>query len=236
MSMRLLPKSAINKAKALDRQREIDEGKKLATRVDKLRELSAIEEKNLMAFREKTMEAIQAEIRPLIDKRDTLLKDIKDRTTQRNILLIPLDAKWEEVNKAQALCNDWHKELDTRQSEVATSREGLFREAKELEVKRVSISNNEERVKELIFQALNMEEEAKEVLARARNDANVIQLNASIREIELKQREVALSYKEVDVKNSNEYNISVHNDNVAESIRLADMRATLERAIKRNKK
>lgn len=70
--MKLLSKSDVQKAKSLDRQREIDEGLKLARRVDALREIAAAEESSLAKFRIETIAKIHDEISILAAKRDEL--------------------------------------------------------------------------------------------------------------------------------------------------------------------
>lgn len=73
--MELLKKSAIDTLKANERKREIDEGMKLASRVDKLRELASTEQTNLSKFRDTTMKAIRNEIDTEIAKKDALVRE-----------------------------------------------------------------------------------------------------------------------------------------------------------------
>ena len=75
--MKLLPKSDIAKAKSVDKQREIDEGMKLAKRVDSLREVAAAEEASLKKFRSETLGAINTEITANATKRDELTQEVQ---------------------------------------------------------------------------------------------------------------------------------------------------------------
>ncbi len=92
--IRLLPKSEIDRAKALDRQREIDEGKKLATRVDGLRQTHAKEEAELQSFRSKTLAQIQLEINGEIERLENAKRKVKEKRDELLSLSGPLDKAW----------------------------------------------------------------------------------------------------------------------------------------------
>lgn len=232
MGMRLLPKSAVEKAKALDKQREIDEGKKLATHIDSLRTLAATEEKNLTDFREKSLKAVQVEINGKLEEKNGLEHAIKHLTGVRQALMEPLDAKWEDVNKAQKINNEWDEELTERETKVAEAHEVNIAVGKVQAKKAESLADEEARVKEVVAQALEMIDNAKEILAQARNDAQVIKTEDELRGQELLTRELTVAARERDASNKEAQNIKVRKANIAEQIRLADMRATLEKELK----
>lgn len=75
--MKLLSKIEINTLKSVERKKEIDEGVKLAKKVDTLREVASKEESNLRKFRIETLAIIQSEINLKIKERDSLLEEIK---------------------------------------------------------------------------------------------------------------------------------------------------------------
>lgn len=229
MGMRLLPRSEVDKAKATDRLREVNEGKKLATRVDSLRELASVEEKNLASFRDKTLNALKEDILSLNSVKSTLSNEVKDLQKQRDLLLVPLDAKWLEVTNAQKICNDWEETLEKREEDVTEARTSLYNEAKELETKRFNIQNEEERVKETVDSALLMRKQAKEVLAQARNDAHVSSLEAELTTKILIQRELTLAARERDVEIAREYNEAISQENRNAQVRLDDERGTISR-------
>lgn len=95
MPIKLLKKSEIDQAKARDRQLEINEGLKLAKKVDTLREVVAQEEESLKKFRIKTISAINDEIIIAAKKRDDLNKENSD-LEEKNILLKTERKKLEE--------------------------------------------------------------------------------------------------------------------------------------------
>lgn len=74
---KLLKKEDIQQDYALERKLQIDEGMKLATKIDTLRKTLATEEERLRIFRESTLKAIQAEIDPLILKKQQLEQEVR---------------------------------------------------------------------------------------------------------------------------------------------------------------
>lgn len=97
--MKLLPKKEIDKQKADERKRLIDEGMALAKSVDKLRETRAIEEKNLREWRLDNVTRIQQEIESYLEVKENLRKETEAMEALRKKLIEPLDKEWEEINK-----------------------------------------------------------------------------------------------------------------------------------------
>ena len=120
--MRLLPKSELDKKKASQRQREIEEGLKLTRRVDSLREVAAEEDTKLEKYRAKTVAAIQAEIGPLDIKLGTLKKEIKELEDTRKNLLVPLDAEWKKVETVKETLEKDRLYVRSMQREVIKDR------------------------------------------------------------------------------------------------------------------
>ncbi len=229
MAMRLLQRSAVKIAKNLDTQREIEEGKKLAKRVDSLRELSSVEEKNLLAFRDQTMNTVRAELEPLHQEKRVLLQDIQRLETQRKLLLAPLDAKWEEVTKAQKIVDDWEAELTARESAAAHLEDDNKLRSATLKKRNAVIAEKEALVQEIVETATKMVADAKEVLADARNEAQTTKMRSELATLSLVERETAVALRERDAVIVKENNTKVRKENIQKSIQLADREATLER-------
>lgn len=70
--MKLLPRQEIAALKSIERKKEIDEGAKLAQKIDVLRETAAKEESTLATFREKTLGLIREDIMQLSQERNVL--------------------------------------------------------------------------------------------------------------------------------------------------------------------
>lgn len=118
MGMKLLPKSEVAKAKSIDRQREIDEGIKLAKRVDGLRETAAQEEASLKLFRDKTLTKIHEEITEATKQRDELKEEISQLEEKREKALKPLDKKREEIVAARAELKSEQRELTKKEVHI----------------------------------------------------------------------------------------------------------------------
>lgn len=84
--MKLLDKPSISNLKALERKREIDEGAKLAKKIDTLRELSASEQTNLSRFRDETLKKVREEIDSAMGERDALAREVVSLKEERDNL------------------------------------------------------------------------------------------------------------------------------------------------------
>ncbi len=71
--MKLLAKKTIDSQVSSQKKQQIDEGIKLATRVDELRKTKAEEEKNLEEFRLGAIKVVSQEIEELTKKRDSIV-------------------------------------------------------------------------------------------------------------------------------------------------------------------
>lgn len=97
--MKLLDKKNIDVLKSSEKKFEIDEGLKLARKIDTLREISAKEEVNLSKFRTETLKNIKNEIDVLISEKISLQKNIDVLDKERKLLTVPLDEEWGEIKK-----------------------------------------------------------------------------------------------------------------------------------------
>lgn len=114
MGMRLLPKSEFEKAKSNENRREVEEGLKLARRVDNLREVAAQEEASLEKFRRETVEIIHVQISTESEKLEYLKKEVSSLVEQREIAIKPLDEEWSKVREAVVDVEERQKEQEAR--------------------------------------------------------------------------------------------------------------------------
>jgi hypothetical protein len=96
--MKLLEKNEISKIKGIERKMEIDEGIKLAKRVDTLRELSAKEQTSLSKFRDESLKQIRIEIDSLITERNNLILENKELEKKNNALRRKIGHALEEIS------------------------------------------------------------------------------------------------------------------------------------------
>lgn len=116
--MKLLPKSEIVKQKATVQKQTIDEGKKLAIRIDTLRETVADEEASLEKFRSETLQQIHKETSEAIVKRDNATGEVKELEARRAEAIKPLTAEQEAIDRAIA-------ELELKRAEIGTQERTL---------------------------------------------------------------------------------------------------------------
>ncbi len=236
MSIKLLPKSEIDKRKAAEQHTAVEEGLKLARRVDNLREVAAEEEQSLSEYRIKTLTAIHEETKEAATKRDSLQKEVADLEDRKREALKPIEEERIALNVDKAALQTKSEELNTRVSAVAkreTDAEATTSEANRL----LTVAVNRERTAfDTVRDNLHLKEEAQLAL----KDATRIQEEAIKR---ARQVEGELMHRE-SVVSSRERGATIREQAVAkdeqfirdEKARLRDREATLERAFNRIKK
>lgn len=189
MLPRLLSKHEIDKRKAEEERQQIESGMRIAEKVDTLRETLASEEVAFSTYRIDSLTSIQKEIDARFLVRDELDRDIKKKRKEWSDLLEPLDKNWKkyvedeknridsQVKSNDELSSKLHKELFQ-----ATSRKKESDEfAKKLQSERFQYER-------LTASAKKKEEEANQVLDKARNKAQVIVSKAEIKDAEVISR------------------------------------------------
>lgn len=132
--MRVLPqKLDIDRERNIERKKEIDSGIALATRIDKLRETKANEEKALFEWRQHSLKLIQKEIDDYITVRDNLKKQTEEAEVHRKKLIEPLDNEWIEINKVKL-------EISANKEELYIQKEQFKLEEQKLKNKQNDLS------------------------------------------------------------------------------------------------
>jgi len=167
----ILPKKQdLDKAKNEERKRMIDEGKFLATKVDKLRETSANEEKQLKDWRENSLREVQKEIAQFIEEKETVKHEIEEARRERQELLKPLTKEWTELGKAK---DDLEKE-----------RQVVWEEKEFVKVEKQDLDKDKEKLSSFISKAKQNEHDTQKI------KSEVISLK------ELAQREYEMAHSE----------------------------------------
>jgi hypothetical protein len=169
--MKLLPKKTdIDKAKADERKREIDEGITLARKVDTLRELKSNEERNLLEYRATALKEIQKEIDSRIEIRNSLDDEIVKKQEIRKQLIKPLDEEWKEIKEAK----DGIKE---EKESIFISREQLKQDQHKLEEDRTKLSDliikakdNEGKTEKLKSEVISLKDIAQKEYEKAKSE------------------------------------------------------------------
>lgn len=234
--MKIPSKQEVSTSKALERKREIDEGLKIANKVDTLRKLASTEQNNLIKFRDESLQSIKEEIANYVDSRDSLQREVDALKEQRVSLQIPLDKEWIIVNLAK-------QDVVTAKENIYATLEGLKKSEKsyaqslkELELERIKVGNLKASANESFSLAEKIKDEASRILDEANQETNEIYEEMNLREQQLHSKEQDILIKEIDVKNGKDANERERKEIISIKAQLADERATLERALLRTKK
>jgi hypothetical protein len=111
MPIKLLSKQEINQKQALQRHNEIEEGRKLAKRVDNLREIAVEEEASLASFRANTLKAINEEIKKASKEHEVVLNQVKELRSE-------LETGFSELKKAENAVKLKEEDLVSREKQV----------------------------------------------------------------------------------------------------------------------
>ncbi len=236
MPIKLLSKQEINQKQALQRHAEVEEGRKLAKRVDNLRELAVEEEASLASFRAKTLKAINEEIRKATTEHEAVLTQVKELRGE-------LETGFSELEKAKNVVKLKEQDLVSRETQVE-QRIKLIKD-KEKQVKKdfdenLTIASRLEYANERLLK-INMEADAKIQLANDMFDdaelkkGQVDRLYQRVTE-ELYHKDITVASKERDLIIR-----ASHLDERTEALRvkelqLIDREQTLEREYARIKK
>ena len=234
--MRLLKKSEVDQLKASEQRRDVEEGLKLAKRVDDLRETVANEERSLREFRDKTVSIINGEITSKVEERDQLDRDIRQRKSELAELLVPLDAEWVTIAATKERLEQRDSLLVRKEALVASQTEETARALSGLKSKEQQMKQKLVECDARIRNAERKEEKA---------DAALVEATRIKRESIEKAKEVAedLVHRESIVASREEsatIKASELNRREAELderlLRLKDREAMLERDLKRTSK
>lgn len=233
--MKLLTKRELDLAKTKDRKLEIDEGAKLAKRVDVLRETHSQEERNLKQWREQAIPIVRKEIDDLLAQKTSLQSAVTAYREELAVERIPLDKQWEQVREREAENEAAREKLALGFGVLEREREENERASARLDVRERKVQNTEWKVEEILEESDKMRAEAKEVLLEAkkkRDDASKLEVDVNeklaSRERDILTREKSLEY-EMDFIKKSKKEIS------RQFSRLKDRYAMLERDKKRIK-
>lgn len=235
MGMKLLSKSEVAKAQADAKKREIDEGLKLARKVDNLREIKAQEEASLEKFRKDTVSKINEEITALTSQRDTLTSEVAQLKKERKKLMEPLDGEWEKIHEAKLDLSN-RENLITSKEETISKQESITRS--NLKESKDTLERSilkDERAADLLKSADDANKEATKALKNAKDvEAKALSSKEEV-EKELAERDMAMAAKERGLEMRDANLKTKEADLEKEWALLEDRKAMVERRIKNKK-
>lgn len=197
--MKLLDKQEVNRLKGVERKLEVDEGVKLAKKVDALRELAAKEQTNLTKFRESSLAVVKAEIDDAIKQRDALRENIEVLTRQQAELRIPLDSEWKRVKLLSRELDKRAIELDEFNAVLTENEEFYFKRVEMLEDDKQRIENLEYEAEGQVEIARQTVNAAKTTLANAKQTETQASEKFESVTKTLTAREIAVAIREREV-------------------------------------
>lgn len=172
--MKILPKKVdIDKFKAQEQKRQIDDGLALAKKVDALREAKLTEEKNLNEWRDKSVKEAHVIIDSLLEDQANLLKSNTEARLHREELLKPLNKEWEVVSTEKALIQR-EKELISKSKEsLKEQTEKIKREMEKVSEVVVKLKKKEIEIEKTKQNTSSLNELAQREYERARSEREV---------------------------------------------------------------
>lgn len=230
---KLLDKKTINREIAAQTKQQIDAGIVLSKKVDAVRDTLLEEEGNLERFRSQTVSIAQKEIDALIQKRGTLLADIKELEKERTLLQMPLDAEWEKLKSSYLKYADQVGTLESAKETVARQIGENTMLAHELDVEHGRVSEMKRITEEKLLHATDDLSRAREESSKMRNLAQTVLSSAEFREKVVIQREKDFQSLVEWVEKEKERISLADKDLERREKVLKDRYATLERTLNR---
>lgn len=230
--MKLLSRTELQKTKGEERRREIEEGVKLARRIDGMRSSIASEENNLEKYRAASVALTLDEIDDVLAKQHLAEQDLVIARAEAARLRQPLDSEWATLHEAIA-----NHEVDKNLVEILKT--GIDAKRSALEQREANIDDKEKRIELKNTATDEYKQEAENILVKARetkkeSDDQVSRQKEEIakREAEVTQREVLIASREGDA-NNRDVKLSARENVVrAEAKRVQDLYQTLMRSQK----
>lgn len=204
MVIRLLPKTEIDKRKSEEQRQAINEGLKVAERVDTLREIAASEETALEKYRTETLRDIQSDVNARHHEKEALEREIQELHREKKELLIPLDARWKEVTRVGT--QQVHKEdsLNEKEDILSSKEEELIQRERLTVIKEGKAEDLKKLASAMFLKSQEMKTSSKEEAAEIRNKAQAELSLVEIRQFEVSKRESDATIKESQIKEKEE--------------------------------
>lgn len=234
--MRLLDKNEVNRRKNLEKRVEIDEGLKLARKVDSLRKTSLEEESKLGKFRDSTTKIVQKEIDGLIDRRNILADEVEIlETKKREEFTLKFGIELDKIKAKEKLLNDKFYQLLENEDTLKAKDIQLQISQENMAVERRTLADNKIRADDNLRITEDSKKKASEILEEAEDEAELIKGEIAKKIKNLNIREEVIASQERDNRIKIEYIAEKELEFIDRERVLKDRYATLERTLKRLK-
>ena len=235
MGVKLLQKSEIASLKAKAQGREVQEGVKIATRVDGLRELWSKTESDFELYKTSTLAAIQDEVVKANEEKQKIDGELRTLKAEYEQLLPEIPMKRAELAAFEKRLTAWEKKLVKKEDGVALGEIDIAEARQRADFAKVRNEDNERISRNLLIQANKKKQDADEALLKARSIQATAEKEKKDIEQSLSLREMAIKAQEQELL-TNQMNLASDRKVLAvEKVRVNDMRQTLERSLERLK-
>jgi len=234
-TIRLLSKQEVDKAKAIDRKREVDEGLKLARKVDDLREIVVQEEASLEKFRRATVANIHTATTEAQRILDQIKAEVAVLRREHKDLERVLAEDWSEVGEAQPALAKLRKSLEEKEKVLVEAERMALAELEYAKIDRIGADKDRRQASSLLNDALQDKREAMIALEKVHKMEKNVKDTRTVLEQEFTDRDKVLAKKERDFA-LKEHNVTDRERELSVGWKiLNDRKAMFERTIKRNK-
>lgn len=233
--MKLLTKEDIAKQKSTERKSEIDEGLKLARKVDVLRETASKEESNLARFRAETLDRVKADILVLTKEKKLLIEEIESLKVTKDDIKRSSELEWQKVGEAKEDIGEKESDIARKALELEGIKSKLTSKSKELELRETHIANKEAKVAKMVSESDTNLQNAKASLERTRSKKTEIEAEIHQKSNDLLLREAYISARERELKLEREAIEYEKSGIINKNILLQDRERTLERELQRQR-
>ncbi len=234
--MKLQPKKQVNDSFNAQRRNQIDEGVRIAKKIDVLRETLVTLEEQHKNFIARSKEELILATKKLTEEKSTIEREIQRLEAKRATLLKPLDEEWAKLNDEKADFNKKKEKQEVKEREITEREEKVKKDETRIEAAKVTLDERDRRTGLLIGETIEANRKAKDLYSkRVREYADHRQT------IDRETTEVARDRKENDVQREanardKEANSIKEKKLKDEERRIKDLYDTLQRTITRVKK
>ncbi len=231
--MRLLPKKQVNAELATQRKELIDQGVKMAEKVDVVRETLSKEERALSDFRASSVANVTREIDALLEHKEELRRDISKAESKLTALREPLDAEWirvqdqaEELASRESILVLYAEQVEERSALISQSLQKISQEEQRVQEKNRMINATLQSTTDNNIRSKKLLAEAQEIKVKAQKEVELRESILSQKEaaIENTQKVLERRWREADARDL---------EHVEKEKQLEDQRKTLERTLNR---
>ena len=233
--IKLLPKNKIAENKAKQASREIQEGVKVATRIDGLRELWSKTENDFELYKTSTLARINEEIVTLKNKKDKLSGELKDMQSRYDSLMSDIATKRTELAKFEKGLVAWESKLEKREESASLAEIDVAEALEKAENARIRNEDNERISANLVIQSQEKRVQAQNILDTAKNLRDTVENEKKDIEAGLALREYGIKTKEQELSSRELILINERKELESEQILLKDRQETLQRTLNRMK-